>query len=101
MSTAFAYTYNRTNSVVFLTDNMRNALRDVIRVTPAARPYRLSRVQKHLSGFMSQLLMYMVRCEQKKADTLPVTIERPSPMSTEPVATQTLFRRKSRPLPRC
>lgn len=31
MSTAFAYAYNRTNSIVFLADNMRNALRDVIR----------------------------------------------------------------------
>jgi len=31
MSTAFAYTYNRTHSVVFVADNMRNALRDVIR----------------------------------------------------------------------
>ena len=31
MSTAFSYAYNRTNSVVFLADNMRNALRDVIR----------------------------------------------------------------------
>ena len=31
MTTAFAYTYNRTNSVTFLADNMRSALRDVIR----------------------------------------------------------------------
>lgn len=31
MSTAHTYAYNRTNSVVFLAENMRNALRDVIR----------------------------------------------------------------------
>ncbi len=30
MNTAFAFTYNRTHSVTFLADNMRNALRDVI-----------------------------------------------------------------------
>jgi hypothetical protein len=30
MTTAFTYTYNRTHSFVFLADNMRNALRDVI-----------------------------------------------------------------------
>jgi len=33
MSSVGTYTYNRTNSVLFLADNMRNALRDVIRET--------------------------------------------------------------------
>lgn len=33
MSSVGTYTYNSTNSVLFLADNMRNALRDVIRET--------------------------------------------------------------------
>jgi hypothetical protein len=33
MSSVGTYIYNRTNSVLFLADNMRNALRDVIRET--------------------------------------------------------------------
>ena len=57
MSAAFTYAYNRTSSVIFLADNMRNALRDVIRENGLSPQYLMGQwdqwVQKTIKTWAS------------------------------------------------